>query len=677
MRLYKNSVNGAVSVFMPGRVDLSELTEGTDFVIDYHNDSTGTKTIQIHMTSADGLDAVDISNATPFCDDALAWQYDADSDTCFVNFAAPVLLPAGTPEPDDFSLYKAIRYYTKTESVINGSNVVQYNLMGTASWNIAQDHYIIEEPVTLWYQQNGNCFGVGRQYFTQYITGSYYLIVYTSFGQYNPDNVYNPSVSYSDWHAKTRDFSGDDLMQGTIWGSTGWLYRPSGNFRAVVPSLPTSRNNVYMVGFMYDDVEYIGIAYVEYSIGGVVNKVYFWGAESSWWSDKQGRENYTVNPDGSVNKAVNPHYVKPTDRWTQSTLPADGTNRIVTGANYIHKIGGIPYGYATYILTNGDFQTCIAEWSNALAGYVSANSSWYGRLKGGIAEGIKGLATAMLSDPIESILKVHTLPIPSNSIRRAAIPAITYVRSGGLDSTVSAAGVMAHNDGRIVELTGQTDYISRLTGNFADWTGTNCSIYLPCFGEYPIKSEWVIDHTIYVDYRFDILTGNAIAVVRNEWENIMTVSGNMSMQVTCSSSASIQERALHSIGSAISSAVSIAAAGSTGNALGTASAVASGVGQMTNSLARHVTYSQVGGTGGLFSGLYDPVVLIRRQIPSTGDLSGLAGYPSGSICRVSDLQSENGDKAFVSVQEIDINIPGISDAEAEALERIMKGGVYL
>ena len=239
---------------------------------------------------------------------------------------------------------------------------------------------------------------------------------------------------------------------------------------------------------------------------------------------------------------------------------------------------------------------------------------------------------------------------------------------------------------RVIELASVSSFVGAYTNGFADYSNTTCSIYIPCFGEYPLRTEQVINNSIGLRYRVDIMTGDTVVTVSNNDEGtILTLSGNIAIPVTCSSSPSIQERALRSVSSAVSSAVQIVGAGAANNAGAMVSAASSAVSSLTNNMERHASYAQIGGSGGLFSGLYDPYIIIKRPNPVSGNFSdqtSVLGYETGVRGQIQSMADPDGLPAFVKVLEADLrgitNTVGPATSEELAdIEILLKGGIIL
>lgn len=684
MQLFTGSAAGTPRFVTPVQIDLRDLVEGTDFgaydgtnaEVETYAEGTANelKCVLFSMKTADGLSAV---GPVGSANELIPVMSIVQSGNDFMQ-DMPFDAVTGT-QPSDWELHCRDWYYKSEWTETSGPDTMTLYGGQTAAdevWNSGNTYYKNTQYSNLFWTLSGGCFAAGT-YIQRFSAGVYCLMASAGarVGIPGTGNVCYPTHG-GQWEPRFRGISQPEMFYA--FGNTNRHLETSWKQDIVNFSENTGSAKIVLCSFVYDGKNYFGCALLRYDIDDSLQYCGVWGISENWWNSPGSRYNYTVDPDGSTKKAINPNYTKSTGSWGQSGLPADGTNRLVTGANYI-SVGadGTPYGYATYSLTRADFNTCIRVWTNKLSSFLGTVGDWYDRVKNGAGYVTAGVQT-LISNPLESILKAHTVPVPA-----ALIPTYTTtwanlpeVRSGGCGTGIDTKGVLVDNDGRIVEIDCNTSLITRKTGWFSDWTHTHISVYVPMVGEIPLKAEDVLNHVIYCRYRIDIMTGDFTATIANEYSNIYTASGNCSIPVVCSSSATLQERALHSISGAIQSGVQIAAASSVGNVPGIVSGLASGLQNLTQSMQQHVSYSQTGGDGMLFSGLYTPCLMVRRPNPVTGDIGNDAGYMSGTVGKIAKAQVTSG-KSFLRVQAVDLTGVNASAEEKAEIERLLKEGVYV
>jgi len=685
MILYTGSASGQVHYFQPLGIDLRELTEGTDYA-GYTGASHDTgATVEIYdqggsneltcvsfdMMTPDGLSAV--GNIAAASDLVPPMEIIEDVQDSFVQ-SVPFDSVSGS-QPADFELHRRDWYYkTYTPETSGGlTQTLGWNQTAASEVWSSPPYYKNTEYCNLFWTASGGCFGAGT--YLQKSGSTYYIIACAGARCSKPASGYvcypNHTGEWEPRYHGIADLSMFAHFSNNNRRNEASYYQLLTNYAAQV-----SRIRIVLCSFVYQDAEYFGCAVLAFGIDDSLLHCGCWGISKKWWNTPGSKYNYTVEPDGTSKKAVNPGYTKSGGRWTQSSLPT--ANALVMGTNYLSvSADGTPYGCAVYSLTQDDFNSAIQQWANKLSGFLGSMGDWYDRVKNSVSYTVSGFQT-MISNPIESILKVHTIPVPAALIPTytATSVRLATVRSGGCPTDLDTKNRLVRDLDRIVTIECQSPQITRKTGWFSDWTNTSISLYVPLVGEIPLKPEDVLNHTLYVRYRIDIMTGDFIVIAANEYSNINVSAGNCSIPVVCASSATLQERALHSISGAIQSGVQIAAAASIGNTPGLISGAAGAANSLTQSLQQHVTYSQIGGDGALFNGVYTPCLIVRRPNPVTGDLGSYDGYVSGHVGQIRDAQIE-GETSYIRVQTADLDGINATDAEKQEIMRLLKGGVYL
>lgn len=691
MQLFKGSAQGTPIFLQTASMNFSELEENTDYEIWTETYGEGTnhelKGVIGSILSADGYDSIGMTGAT----DIIPQLEFVDTEDGFMP-SLPFEEFSSESLPDDWEVHHVDWYYKYNTSYTSG-DATQVIINGfpakSESFSPNTTYYKNKDYSNLFWTQSGGCFGAGI-YQVVVDAGLHAYGIISSAGAVcswpglGDKHSGYPIDTAGAWTPRYRGYNGEAMF--SWFTNTG--RRNDASFCLDLTKFVAYKVKMRTVlcSFKYDDVDYFGCLNVCYDADDTMIHAGFWGVQADWWNSKGSKYSYVVNEDGTSKKAINPNYELSSDGWGQKGLPADGANRLVTGPNYLTEINGKAYGYATYALEKGDFHTCIGEWSNVLVEALGGSdiTKWTNRVKIGVdvlTGGAGNLFSAMISNPLESILKVHTLPLPADAYRLATVvPSyLQYVQSGGCASSVSSVGNMLDNDGRIVaiEYVQRNGWTGRYTTIFTDWTNTQCSVYVPLVGEIPIKVEDVLNHCLYVRYRIDVMTGDFSCTLAHESSNIFTTTGNCAIPVTCSSTATIQERALHAVAGAIQSGVSVAASGSMGNVGGVISGITSGVQNAAETMQHNIAYSQVGGTECMFDGLYKPMLIIRRPDKNMCDYKEVNGVMSSSKGKIKDAQVESG-KAFLSVVSVDLSgISKASDAEKAEIESLLKEGIWV
>ena len=687
MILYSGSASGTPVYCTPIGIDLRELVEGTDYAgysgagvgtsarVEVYDEggSNETTCVSFRMLTADGLSAVgNIEAAT----DLVPQMAIVSTEDGFMQAEGFEEITGAAP--DDYALHRRDWYYKTKETITSGDNseTLYYNLTAASEvWS--SPLYKNDVYSNIFWTASGGTFGVGTVLVKN--SGSYYYLVS---GGSRVGRSPTPPVCYptgvGEWEPRFRGIESSAMFPETF-GNPNRRNPASYQTNMTTYSAQVNKTRITLCSFVYNDKEYFGVAVLGFGIDDSLTYCGCWGISSAWWNAPGSKYNYVVNPDGTSDKAINTHYSPSGQKWTQSTLPTN--NGIVMGTNYIEvdALTNTPYGYATFALTDSDFRTAIKAWTNKLTTFFGTMGDWFDRVKNS-ASYITGTAMTAVSNPIESILKAHTLPVPAYLLPTysTASAKIPLVRSGGCDVTgMSTAHRLMDDLSRIITISCGSVFVNNQCSWFWNWTNSSCSLYVPFVGDVPLPVDQVLGHYIGVEYRIDVMTGDFIVTVSNEISGkIKMLSGNCSIPVVCSSSATLQERALHSVSGAIQSGVQIAAAASTNNIPGVVSGVAGAAQSISQTMQHNTAYSSVGGDGGLFSGLYKPVMMVTRPNVVTGDVGSVAGYMSGSVGKLERAAVADG-RSFVSVLAVDLDGVNASEAEKAEIYALLRKGVYV
>lgn len=211
------------------------------------------------------------------------------------------------------------------------------------------------------------------------------------------------------------------------------------------------------------------------------------------------------------------------------------------------------------------------------------------------------------------------------------------------------------------------------------------SLYLPFVGVVSVDIDMIMDKTIGVKYKIDIVSGQCVAFI--------TVGGSVEFQyqghcavslpvttVDWSNTVSAGLGLIGSVTNIVGTAVGGAMAGGVGGAL--SGAVTGAMGQ-AGAVAQNVMNSKpdiksgsgIGGSAGLM-GCKKPFLIIerpRQSLPKKGSNSQnhWTGYPSNTAQKLGDLSG------YTEVSRIFVNRTDATAQEKEEIERLLHEGVYL
>lgn len=689
IKYYINSAQGNMTYAQPVDIYLQELEEGTDYAGYQSYGFLDTARVETYAEGTENeLKCVSFQLRTPKAFDQVAnigiatsiihnIEMLQDENENFV-MDKPFTEVSGT-QPEDWEVHRRDHYYKTKDVYTIGGHSETYYYNGTAAneaWQSGQTYYKEDSYCQMIWTESGGCFGVGC-YIVRPAVGDYGVILSGGSRCSKPasgDVCYPTGVG--GWEPRFRGMDGEAMFPETF-GNVN-RRNPASFYKGITNYTPFAvKGKLSLCQFVYQDEAYIGVVAVQYNADDSLKSVGCWGISANWWVSSASNYNYVADSDGTVKKAQNPAYIRHVDAWGAKALP--NNNRIVQGTNFVKVVDNTPYGFATYKLSNAEYQTVLGEWSNNLSKHLGGFFDRVGTGFNVLANGIKAL-NSVFGNPIESILQCHTVPIPS-----VYIPAyqnagndLPYVRSGGANSSISSAGHLLNNQ-RHLDLEFVSRYIvGRKTGWYDDWTNTQFSIYLPFIGEVPLPIEYTMPQNIYVRYRVDVLTGNFTVRVCNGWTDFYVNTGNCASPVLAASSATLQERALANMGSILTKGLNVATSAATGNAPGAVLGAVVGASNLTKELQQHVSYSSTGGTTSLSSGYYEPILFIKRPIQASGDFGSILGFMSGSSGQLSRFKSASGGLAFVSA--VAANVRGINkatEAEKAEIDSLLKAGVWV
>ena len=335
----------------------------------------------------------------------------------------------------------------------------------------------------------------------------------------------------------------------------------------------------------------------------------------------------------------------------------------------------------TISATDTGFMTAFAT---NLAGIQSLSASLWSDIfsaiqPGGTLEGTVEALKNIVASPYDAILGCHIIPVnvPVGTSKNVKL-------YGVLPSTVSlpvAASQWVHKDCGTLT-------IEPYDGSYLDYAPYSkvTSLYLPFVGVVSVDIDIIMNTTIGVYYKIDIISGQCIAFITKNGDVYFQYQGQCAVplpvtSVDWSTTVSAGLGIVGSIGSIAGSAVGGALGG--GGAAGALAGAVKGTIGEAGSIAQNVMNSKpdiksgsgVGGSAALM-GCKQPYLIIERPRKSTPAIDDLyqnhwTGYPSNIAARIGDLEG------YTEVSRVFVNRTNATAAEKQEIERLLNEGVYL
>lgn len=334
----------------------------------------------------------------------------------------------------------------------------------------------------------------------------------------------------------------------------------------------------------------------------------------------------------------------------------------------------------TISATDTGFMTAFAT---NLAGIQSLSASLWSDLfsaiqPGGSLEGTVEALKNIVASPYDAILGCHIIPV------NVAVGASKTVKLYGvLPSSVSlpvAASQWVHKDCGTLT-------IQPYDGSYLDYAPYSkvTSLYLPFVGVVSVDIDIIMNTTIGVYYKIDIISGQCIAFITKNGDVYFQYQGQCAVplpvtSVDWSTTVSAGLGIVGSIGSIAGSAVGGALGG--GGAAGALAGAVKGTIGEAGSIAQNVMNSKpdiksgsgVGGSAALM-GCKNPYLIIERPRKSTPAIDDLyqnhwTGYPSNIAARLGDLSG------YTEVSRVFVNRTNATADEKQEIEKLLNEGVY-
>lgn len=295
------------------------------------------------------------------------------------------------------------------------------------------------------------------------------------------------------------------------------------------------------------------------------------------------------------------------------------------------------------------------------------------------------------------------------SIFPFAVPKVTssrQVRVNVVGAHLPLGVYIDKADGQYHEINCGSLDVKEFWGNCLDYNPyTKVSIYLPFCGFYELDTDDVMNKTIQVKYRIDIMTGTCLASIIVGGSVMYQYAGQCSSQIPISSvSFDSFMQSVISVGVATATGGAGLAAAGASAALGDARANMAGMAHADVSQYQHESvranfhktvvdtqssiqsatasaimsakgqYKHAGAMTGIagYMGAKKPYLIIKRPnqaIPS--DYGFFHGYPSNTKAVLGDLEG------YTVVDDIRLNIPEATVEEIIECEKLLKGGIII
>lgn len=284
------------------------------------------------------------------------------------------------------------------------------------------------------------------------------------------------------------------------------------------------------------------------------------------------------------------------------------------------------------------------------------------------------------SSPLENVVSIKAMPISESLLTGDE----ESVKIGNVQAPITTLRV--DKPDKVTYTVGQKR-IPRTFGNFIDYTETVLSIYLPFIGFKPLDNLVYMGRTLLVEYIYDCILGNVLAVLKVKKDNSNTFLTTETYQANCGVDISLSSTNRAQIENGyINSALSVVSDIVSGNVLGATQDAFNGMTQQF-----HTQSTGVGNPSLMGAMDMKCFVMIKRPqkyVPpktSTGlDIYGhTVGYPCYLTMKLKDLKIQSPDPqhirgCFFKVKNFNASeIPQATYEEKERLKALLESGVIL
>lgn len=267
----------------------------------------------------------------------------------------------------------------------------------------------------------------------------------------------------------------------------------------------------------------------------------------------------------------------------------------------------------------------------------------------------------LFSNPMDAIIGLHLIYATPSRGNVAEI-VCGYSHSGVMSNTVN---------NQYIEIDCGSIKVNRYFGNVLDYAPyTKLQVYLPFVGIVDLDTNEIMDGTLNIKYRIDVLTGSCLArlkITRGDYNaELYNFAGNCAVQLPISGG-SYSGIIANAIGVAGSLGATIATGGAMAPVL-VESVVSSAVNSRTN-----VSHSGSLGSNAGALGIMKPYLIITRPKPAEANyFNEFYGRPSNKTVRLSSCSG------YTRIKDIHIeNISSATDDELNEIESLLKNGVII
>lgn len=309
------------------------------------------------------------------------------------------------------------------------------------------------------------------------------------------------------------------------------------------------------------------------------------------------------------------------------------------------------------IFGGGGSATGLANLYNPTLAQVKQFSRWLWGSDGLNLDQLKKL----LQDPMQAIIGLHVMyATPTTGANRDI--QVGYINSGVQSKIVTE---------QYTEIDCGTVTIKEYFGDARDYSPyTQVYCYLPFIGIVELNADDVVNSTLGIKYKIDVLTGCCLAqlTVKKYGLNavLYTYTGNCAVQMPITSG-----NYLSTVSSLLGAVVSGAAAVATGGALAPV-AIGAAANAMGGGARASVAMSGSLGSNAGAMGIRKPYLIIKRV--ESADANGyneFYGYPTNKRVNLSQLTG------YVRVKEINLSGTNATEDEQNEIVSLLKEGVIL
>lgn len=305
----------------------------------------------------------------------------------------------------------------------------------------------------------------------------------------------------------------------------------------------------------------------------------------------------------------------------------------------------------------GGSATGLANLYNPTLAQIKQFSRWLWGSDGLNLDQLKKL----LQDPMQAIIGLHVMyATPTTGANRDI--QVGYINSGVSSKIVTE---------QYTEIDCGTARINEYFGDARDYSPyTQVYCYLPFIGIVELNADDVVNSTLGIKYKIDVLTGCCLAqlTVKKYGLNavLYTYTGNCAVQMPITSG-----NYLSTVSSLLGAVVSGAAAVATGGALAPV-AIGAAANAMGGGARASVAMSGSLGSNAGAMGIRKPYLIIKRV--ESADANGyneFYGYPTNKRVNLSQLTG------YVRVKEINLSGTNATEDEQNEIVALLKEGVIL